>query len=272
MRLKEIITGQQDLLRTDIMAAISFACKLSIEQIYSNMDRQLTGEDLAIIERCLEQRRRGKPLAYITGKREFYSENFIVDANVLIPRPETETLVEEAIALIGKRQDAVILDVGTGSGAIGIILAKHTGSRVICTDISPDALRIASYNARSIGVDHLVHFVCSDLLDSFRVNSRFDLIAANLPYVATDEWDDLMTDVKNYEPRRALNGGKDGMEIYRRLIPQLHRCLAIDGHVLLEIGSARQADEISTIFKETGWQSRLLYDYSGRERVIAGHG
>ncbi|MHB8111086.1 MAG: peptide chain release factor N(5)-glutamine methyltransferase [Syntrophorhabdaceae bacterium] len=272
MRIKEIITGHHDLSRTDIIAAISFACNLSTEQIYSSIDRQMTGHDCAIIERCLEERRAGKPLSYITGTREFFSEGFAVNESVLIPRPETEVLVEEALSLINGKKNITLLDVGTGSGAIGIILAKYTGNRVVCTDISQDALRIASCNARSIGVDHLTQFVCADLLDSFNDGARFDMIVANLPYIAIDEWEDLMIDVKQYEPRRALYGGIDGMEIYRRLMPRLPCHLASGGHILLEIGSARQADEVCAIFKEAGMRSGIIHDYSGRERVIVGHG
>lgn len=236
------------------------------------MDSEIDEEKLRVVRGYLDERLAGKPLAYITGVREFFSESFSVNEAVLIPRPETEVLVEEALDLIGDRKGLTVLDVGCGSGAIGIIIAKHTDSRVVSVDISEAALAVARTNAVSLGVHEKTRFVCGDLLCALGDGTRFDMIVANPPYVAADEWDDLMVDVREYEPRGALDGGEGGLDIYRRLVGQVPRHLVSGGHVLLEIGSPRQASEVGAMLEAAGLKVGVRKDYSGRERVLAGHG
>ena len=272
MRIRQIITGKKGLSRTDVVAAVCFACNLTKEQVFCHMDREIGDENLRVVRRILDERIAGRPLAYITGTREFFSETFRVNEAVLIPRPETEVLVEEALALIGNRKDLAVLDMGTGSGAIGIIVAKRTANRVVCVDISGAALAVARENARRIGVEERTRFVCGDLFGAFRENARFDIILSNPPYVAGDEWDDLMVDVRDFEPRCALFGGNGGLEIYRRLAPELPGRLAPGGQVLLEVGSAHQAAIVGAMIEGAGLKASVRKDYSGRERVLLGHG
>lgn len=272
MRIRQIITGEKRLLRTDVVAVLCHALSLTKEQVFSDMDREVAGDDLDTLRRVLEERAAGRPLAYMTGTREFFSETFSVNEAVLIPRPETEVLVEEAIALIGGRQDLAVLDMGTGSGVIGIIVAKHTGNRVVCVDISEAALAVARGNARSMGVGERTRFVCSDLFAALGDGARFDMILSNPPYVADEEWDGLMTDVRDFEPPRALKGGAEGLEVYRRIAAELPRRLTPGGWVLLEVGSAAQARVVGALLEGAGLTVSVKKDYSGRERVLAGHG
>ncbi len=272
MRIRQIITGEKGLPRTDIIGAISFVCKIPKEQVLRDIDSTIGERELLALKEHLEERRAGKPLAYITGTKEFFSESFFVNSDVLIPRPETEVLVEEALGLIGKKEGLSILDMGTGSGAIGIIIAKHTLNDVVCVDISQPALRVAARNARSAGVSGKVHFVCGDLFGAVSAAAGFDMILANLPYIAESDWEDLMPDVREYEPRRALFGGRRGVEIYERFLRELPGHIKKGGHVLLEIGSAPQAAEIAGMMREIGLAVNTKKDYSGRERVLVGHG
>lgn len=272
MKIRQVITGQTGLSRTDRVAALCYACNLTTEQVYSNLDVEIGDGDLKALERALRERASGKPLAYITGKREFFSETFAVNENVLIPRPETEILVEEALRRANGRKVCSILDMGCGSGAIGAIMAKETGGRVVCVDISYEAVRTARRNAESIGVSHLMEFICSDLFEAFGPDASFDMVLANLPYVTREEWGRLMADVRDFEPRPALVGGEDGLDLYRRLMVSLPGRLAPKGDVLFEIGSAGQAQKLKTIMEQSGLSVRVINDYANKERVLAGHG
>lgn len=272
MKIGQVITGQTGLSRTDCVAAVCFACNLTTEQVYANLEADIDGGRLAVLERCLGERVSGRPLAYITGRREFFSETFAVNEDVLIPRPETEVLIEEALRRATGKQGRVVLDMGCGSGAIGTIMAKNTGMRVICADISYNALRCARKNAASLGTGHLTQFICSDLFDALRPSMQFDMILANLPYVTSKEWQCLMPDVRDFEPRLALDGGEDGLDLYRRLFAELPGRLAPGGDILVEIGSAGQALELAAILEEMGFSTKVLHDYANKERVLAGHG
>lgn len=267
------MASEKGLPKSDVLGVLSFVCNMTKEQVFCHLDRPLQEKTLQRARECLVLRRKGKPLSYITGVREFYSETFFVSEDVLIPRPETEVLVEEALKIIGARKRTTILDMGAGSGAIGIILAKLTGNRVVCVDISPPALKIAALNAKTIGVSRLVHFIGSDLFAAMSNTAVFDMIVANLPYIATDEWEALMTDVKGYEPPRALCGGPGGLEVYGRFVLGLKRHLRHDGgHVLVEIGSASQARTVADMLIKEGLTVRTRKDYADRERVLVSHG
>ncbi|MCK9226199.1 MAG: peptide chain release factor N(5)-glutamine methyltransferase [Syntrophorhabdaceae bacterium] len=272
MKIRQAIAGQTGLSRTDRVAILRYVCNLTTEQVYTNLDAEISDRDLEALERALNERMSGKPLAYITGKREFFSETFAVNESVLIPRPETEILIEEALRRVHGRKDRLILDMGCGSGAIGAIMAKETGSRVVCVDISYEAIRVARKNAESIGVGHLMEFICSDLFESFKPHVCFDMILANLPYVTHEEWKGLMRDVRDFEPRLALDGGEDGLDLYRRLIVSLPGRLTPAGDILLEIGSAWQARQLKAMLEEAGLDNRVINDYANKERVLVGHG
>ncbi len=192
-----------------------------------------------LVERCTS----GEPLAYVIGHREFYALDFVVDPRVLIPRPETELLVETAIRMAGARPAAqegeyVIADVGTGSGAIAVALAVHLPFvRVVATDISPDAIAVASQNARRHGVTERITFKVGNLLES--IEPPVDLLAANLPYVRTEEWKHLARPIRDHEPAIALDGGPDGMHVVSRLLHDAPGVMRSGGSILVEIGASQ---------------------------------
>jgi release factor glutamine methyltransferase len=270
LRIRDIIEKQKGMERSDAVNILAFALSMRKEEVLTNFEREVDEVAYHRTKRLLAERERGRPFAYITKGKEFFSENFHVDERVLIPRPETETLVEEALGLLVRKPEMNgILDVGTGSGAIGLVLAKKTQKHVVCTDISLGALRVARQNGEGLGVTKLAHFMCSDLFSAIG-NTQFDMILANLPYVASEEWDNLMPDVKDYEPRMALDGGTGGVAIYRRFIEGLPQHLNEKGCVLCEIGGCEQANKIGEMFRAIGLTVGLKSDLSGNERVLIG--
>lgn len=222
-------------------AALLLAHVLGCDQtaLLAYPERLLSATEQAEYERFIERRLASEPIQYITGTQEFFGLTFSVTPAVLIPRPETEHLVEAALAHVSREARIDILDVGTGSGAIAISLAHALPlAHVTAVDLSPAALAVARDNARRHEVEARITFVQSDLLEAIS-DARFDLVVSNPPYIADSEV--LEDQVARYEPRSALYAGPSGLEIYRRLIPQAHTALKSDGWLLLEIGQGQQA-------------------------------
>jgi release factor glutamine methyltransferase len=191
--------------------------------------------------------------------QEFYGRDFRVTADVLIPRPETEHVIETALRLGAAR----VVDIGTGSGTIAITLALETGARVVGTDVSLPALRVAVANGRALGA--ALSWSACDLGSALRSGS-FDLVVSNPPYVAARDKATLDREVRDYEPEIALYGGDDGLEIYRRLVPEAERLLAPGGSLLMEIG-ATQADAVSGMLG--AWKEvEIRNDLAGLPRVV----
>jgi len=271
LKIRDIVTKQGDIDGLDTVNILAFVLAIRQEEILMSLDRSLDEETACRVSTLLKERSQGKPLAYITGNKEFFSEPFFVDERVLIPRPDTETLVECALEILNKKPDAErILDMGSGSGAIGLIIAKKAGRRVACVDISLKALGVARKNSRDLGVPDRVDFLCSDLFGGIKTEKKFDMIVANLPYVAPGEWDSLMRDVRVYEPRIALDGGAGGVEIYRRFIEEIPHYLKTDGYVLCEIGGDGRAEQVRDMLRVTGLSVVTKKDLSGNERVLIG--
>jgi release factor glutamine methyltransferase len=236
-------------------------------------ERELSPDELERIRALLKRRRAFEPIAYLRGEREFYGHPFRVDARVLIPRPDTETLVEVALArLSGRELGARVLDLCTGSGcvAISVKLARPTIA-VDATDLSPDALAVARDNAQRLGAVWNVRFVAGDLFGALGAPSRrYDLITANPPYIASAEVPTLQRDIQDHEPRLALDGGDDGLSIVRRIVDEAPRWLRAGGALAMEIG-AGQAEEARAIFERRGFADlRLARDYGGIDRVVSG--
>ena len=230
-------------------------------------------EGLTFQEKVL--RRAGhEPIAYLTGHKEFWSLNFEVNPNVLIPRPETEMLVEETLSIVSARTGPMTLvELGTGSGAISIALAKslkhlHT-TRLIATDLSRGALRTAQQNAALHGVEKEIHFVQGDWLNPFSSHSRWiDLLVSNPPYISKLEMFSLPETVKGYEPAKALAGGLDGLEAIRQIFHQAAPQLKTGGWLLLEIGET-QGPRILTLAQEHHFNPiNILRDHAGKDRVL----
>ncbi len=216
----------------------------------------------------LDRRKRREPVAYLTGAREFWGLEFAVTPAVLVPRPETELLVEAAIATCaGRREPTRILDVGTGSGCLAVALARaFAGAKVIATDRSGEALAVARRNAARLGVADRVRFVLANLLAGVR--GEFDLIVCNPPYIATEDWPTLPPDVRDYEPRRALDGGPGGLAVLRALLAQAPARLAPGGALIVEIG-AGQESPVRRLFETTGWRLRdVRRDLQGWPRAL----
>lgn len=215
----------------------------------------------------LTRRLRGEPIQYITGEAEFYGLPFRVTRDVLIPRPETEHLVEKVIALCGTLEQARIADVGTGSGAIAVALAHALPeAQVMATDVSGAALAIARENAERNGVAERVRFMQGDLLAPVR-GERFDVVAANPPYVPEEDRASLDVEVREFEPETALYAGRGGMDVYRRLIPHAADVLAPGGYVVLEIGHG-QREAVAALLEASGFTGvEFVPDLQGIARV-----
>lgn len=249
---------------------LAVALSIRKEDVFAYPEREVEEESCLLAESLLAERQKGKPFAYIAGNKEFFSENFSVDERVLIPRPDTEVLVEEALRILFRNPSmSAVLDMGTGSGAIGLVVAKQSRNKVLCSDISLDALCVARENSRRLGVSSLTCFLCSDLFGAVG-NMSFDMVLANLPYIPSEEWGGLMRDVKDYEPRMALDGGHEGLVIYERFIEALPRHLNRKGHVLCEVGGGNQAEKLGKMLGTVGLTVDTRKDLSGNERVLIG--
>ena len=236
--------------------------------LYAHPEHPVRSRQHAGYQELLDRRAQGEPLPYLTGHLEFYGLDFAVDPRVLIPRPETETLVELALELISRHPSPLLADVGTGSGCIGVALAVHAPlARVYALDLSPQALRVAQANALRHEVADRVTFIQADLLEA--LPEPVDLIVANPPYVAHQDWPSLPPEVRAHEPRLALDGGPDGLDLIRRLLHQAPTYLRPAGAILVEIGAtqgpaaarlARQAFATADVTVQT--------DLGGRDRVL----
>ncbi len=271
MSIKEVLSHQKAISRIDLIAIISHVLSTTKERVLMEPERALNEAEWSRIRHLVRERRRGRPLAYLTNTREFFSVPFYVDDRVLIPRPETELLVEEALAAIAKEdRETRVLDMGTGSGVIGILLAKGGADSVWCVDISPGALSVALENARRLGVKEKVTFVCSDLFEAIKEAPAFDIVCANLPYVSSREWGRLMVDVRCHEPRQALVGGEKGTELYARLAEHITPHLNGGANIFCEIDGDTQAESVAMLLKKTGFNVAVKSDLAGRKRVVRG--
>ncbi len=235
-------------------------------EFYAHPERRVDPERAEAFEKLLRRRLAGEPLAYVTGKREFCSRPFVVTRDVLIPRPETETLAELAIETAGRMKNPRVLDLGTGSGCLAVTLSLEVrGCAVFASDVSEAALRVAKRNARAHGAR--VRFIRSDLLGSF-AKSSFDMIISNPPYVSEAEYAELSPQIRHYEPPVALLGGKDGLACIEKIAVAAGTALREGGFLLLEIG-ASQAESAKRIVRESGFSDiRFGIDTGGIKRVV----
>jgi release factor glutamine methyltransferase len=256
--------------RLDAEVLLGYLLSVERTQLYVRWDDPLDAGNVQRFEGLVARRMAREPVAYLIGKRAFYDLDLYVTSDVLIPRPETEHLLEAALAW-GQRQDARplrVVDVGTGSGALAVALARHLGhAHVWGVDVSSDALRVAARNVRRYDLERRVSLLCGDLLRPFGI--LLDLIVANLPYIIKGELDSLMPDVAAYEPRLALDGGADGLDLIRRLLPQVSERLAAPGALFLEIDH-QQANGVAELVRRYLPEARItvLRDYAGLERVV----
>ena len=235
--------------------------------LFSHREVALSADQWARFEDAVGERCAGKPTQYITGKQEFYGLSFAVSPETLIPRPETELLVEEALGRLGGSGAVLdpVLDVGTGSGCIAVAIKKHCpGARVLACDLSLPALRVANDNAQRLGAD--IELIQADLTEAFQENS-FGTVVCNPPYVPLADLPGLQRELR-FEPARALFGGEDGLAVYRRLPELAGRVLRPGGWLLLELGY-RGRPAVEEMFSAARWEApQVRADLAGMDRVL----
>lgn len=246
-----------------------------VDSMYIRMylDKELTDEQEKYFLEMIKERLNERPIAYIIGNREFMGLDFFVKEGVLIPRPDTETLVEEIIELCKNKSEQInILDIGTGSGAITVSLAKYIeNSKVMSFDISDIPLEVGKINAINNEVDNKIEFVKSDVFSAIKdTEKQFDVIVSNPPYIPKKDIETLHTQVKDYEPYNALEGGEDGLDFYRQITKESIDYLKQGGILAYEVGHD-QAEDVSEIMKSYGYTK--IYkkkDIQGIDRVVIG--
>ena len=241
------------------------ALKCERVYLYAHSREPLTELQWIHYGRYLNERLKGKPTQYITHQQEFYGRAFYVDERVLIPRPETEHLVEAALKTMAEQPDATTLDVGTGSGAIAITLALERGRRVLACDLSRRALELASGNAKKLGA--AVGFLEGDLAEAVLPRS-LDLLVSNPPYVPGGDQANMQREVRDWEPHIALFAGDSGLEIYRRLIAQATDAVRAGGHLLMELGF-QSLEGVRAMLANDWTDIEVTSDLAGWPRVIA---
>jgi len=233
--------------------------------LYGNYDSPVNRIEREEYRQLIKRRVNGEPTAYITGYKEFMSLKFIVNPGVLIPRPDTEIMVEKVIEIIGQKKGIKICDVGTGSGAIAVSLSHYMPEvEIIATDLSESALKTARSNAALHGVE--IMFFQGDLLTPVLREGPFDVITANLPYISPNEYAKLDKEVKCFEPVDALIAAGDGLDIYRRLLPQALKVMGPGAYLLIEIAynQGKKALEMAASFRDV----KIIKDMAGRDRIL----
>lgn len=261
--------------RLDAEVLLADVLEMERIQLYVQHDRPLIHDELERYRDALKRRARRMPVAYVTGRKEFMSLDFAVDNRVLIPRPDTEVLVEAVcsrLAALGI-DDPIVVDIGTGSGAIACAIARGVpGARVLATDISGGALEVAASNVAGLGLTGRVLFAQGDLFEptSGTEFEHMDVLVSNPPYVPSSDIPSLAPEISRYEPRLALDGGPDGLDFYRRIADGAPSRLTGRGFVALEVGEG-QAASVSDILEQAGLADlEAICDYSGAIRVVIG--
>lgn len=240
--------------------------------IHLNLHKELTKEQLDSFNKMIQDRLKGRPIAYIVNNREFMGLDFYVEEGVLIPRPDTEPLVEEVIELVKGKENLKIVDIGTGSGAITVSLAKYIKDcQVYSLDISDKALSIGLKNAISNEVENKINFIKSNIFSGIEDKGlELDVIVSNPPYIRRADIETLHTQVKDYEPYIALEGGEDGLNFYRDITRESVKYLKDKGILAFEVGHD-QAEDVSEILKHNGYTNIYTKkDLQGIDRVVIG--
>ena len=266
-------TGMLDFLpdaRIDARRLLEHVCGTSIQTLLADPDRPVSRQEYEKYQELIARRQQREPLAYILGEQEFMGLSFRVSPHVLIPGQDTENLVEEAMRELtdGSR----ILDLCTGSGCILLSLLQYSNHNSgIGTDLSPEALAVAEENGKRLGLSGRAAWLQGDLFEALEglPEEKFDLIISNPPYIPTEVIGTLEPEVKDREPRMALDGGQDGLDFYRRILTEAWKHLYISGSVMLEIGYD-QGDAVRQLMEECGYHDiRIIKDYAGNDRVAA---
>lgn len=257
----------------DAWILVEKICRISRTEYFAKMQEEVPDDIKEEFFRAIEKRTTHYPLQYIVGEWEFMGLPFEVNENVLIPRQDTELLVEKTISVINKEYDTEktkikVLDMCTGSGCIAISIADMVPNiEMTAVDLSADALKVAKKNADLNKVTN-ISFIKSDLFD--KVRGKYSIIVSNPPYIKSEEVDRLMPEVRDYEPRMALDGDEDGLKFYKRIISECDKYLENDGSILFEIGYD-QAEQVKQLLQKNGFADiEVLKDLSGNDRVVTG--
>jgi release factor glutamine methyltransferase len=277
MTLREVYSLGKDKIKAGGISSPALEAYLLISKvigidkidIYTQPEMQIDGESLKKFEEIIERRLGREPIGHILGEVEFYSRKFSVGSEVLIPRQETERLVEEALDIIGNISSPLVVDAGTGSGCIAITIgSERRDSMIVASDISFDAILVAKENAKRLNV-HNITFVHSDFLN-FAKERLFDAVVSNPPYISEAELCELEPDIRDFEPIVALQGGEDGLDCIRRVAAGAMTVLKNGGWCIMEIG-ATQNKEAMGILRAFGYRDiSFSEDLSGINRVIKG--
>ncbi len=258
--------------RLDAELIVAHALGIDRLRLYMDLERPLDGSERRLVRGLLQRRRQREPMAYLLGHRDFYGRRFEVSPAVLVPRPETEELVERALRRLEEHlpegRIARALDLGTGSGAIALTLAaEHPELHVTATDLSHAALEVARRNAARLGVTERVTWFQGDLFAPLPEEHIFDIVVSNPPYIAEGMLETLQPEVARWEPRVALAGGEDGLDLLRRIAADAPTRLRPGGWLLLEIGSD-QGEAVARLLRAAGLRDVAVHaDLSGRERI-----
>lgn len=255
--------------RLDVELLLAHVLGLRRMDLYVQFERILTEPELDRLRPLVKRRAAREPLQHIVGTVEFWGVTLASDKRALVPRPETEILVERALTLRPGDGAATVLDVGTGTGAIAIaLLAARPAWRAVATDVSAEALALARENAARAGLDARLDLRTGNLLAALKDGETFDLVAANLPYIPSAAIAGLQAEVRDHDPKLALDGGADGLDLIRRLVAEASRALKPDGILLLEIGHD-QADAVEALLKSGGWSGvAFTPDLQGHRRIV----
>jgi release factor glutamine methyltransferase len=261
--------------RLDAQLLLGHVCQLDKVHLYVQFDRPLGQTELTQFRALVKRRAGGEPVAYILGSKEFYGRDFQVNSDVLIPRPETEHLVDCVLDYLKKRPEEAapprVVDVGTGSGAIAITIAAEIEDAVVLgIDISAPALEIARKNAEALGVRERVKLTRGDGLEPIKSEQSVDVVVSNPPYLDDALMATLPTSVREYEPHLALYGGADGFDIQRRLFEGAIRVLKPGGLLAVELAGTEQAQLLTAFWRERGGfdEPETVADYQGHGRVV----
>ncbi len=275
-KIKDILIENKKILKEnafetyslDVEVILMYVTGFSKTELYLNLDYVLTKIEQEKFESFFNRRLKNEPIAYIVGKCEFMGIELLLNNQTLIPRPDTEILVEKAIEIINKNMFKYVIDIGTGSGAIAISLAKYCNINIDAIDINEKALEMCKKNAYLNNIKN-INFIQSDIFSN--INSKYDIIVSNPPYIKTNEISSLEKNVKDYEPLLALDGGEDGLIFYKKIIDKAKLYLNRGGYLMFEIGY-NQANDVKHLMKKNDFYDvTILKDLSGLDRVVFGN-
>ncbi len=258
--------------RSNSEILLSFILKIERIDLYLKFDQPLNGEELSAFKKVIKKRVCGEPVAYITGEKGFWNHDFAVSKNVLIPRPDTECLVEKILELLQvEEKNKNILELGTGTGAAIISTASEKPhNNFFASDVSPDALSIARINSETLLKEIGIKFFQGSWFEPFKkIDIKFDIIFSNPPYIPASEIEKLQPEIKNHEPVLALDGGSDGLDCLREIVNEAHRYLVSGGFLLLEMGFDQRESVRDIITESEKYENIIFYnDLGGNNRVV----